>query len=98
MKLTRTVSVSPFSIGRLKKIVRDQVAEHSVPKGIARRVFLSHFLCSTWRLTLQYPGTLLPVSLYAFTRGVSAIVFASAVGQYIDISNRLQVVRQSIGV
>lgn len=87
---------------------QDHEAEHSVPKGIARRLYLSHFL-STWNsrvfefgavlyLATICPGTLLPMSMYAFTRGFSAIIFAPAVGQYIDTGNRLQVVRFSIGM
>merc|ERR1711900_46267 len=86
----------------------NQAVEHSVPKSIARRLYLSHFL-STWNsrvfefgavlyLATIYPGTLLPMSIYAFTRGFSAIIFAPAVGQYIDTGNRLQVVRVSIVV
>lgn len=86
----------------------DQAVEHSVPKSIARRLYLSHFL-STWNsrvfefgavlyLATIYPGTLLPMSIYAFTRGLSAIVFAPALGQYIDTGDRLQVVRVSIGM
>jgi iron-regulated transporter 1 len=47
-------------------------------------------------LATVYPGTLLPMSVYAFARGLSAIIFAPAIGQYIDIGNRLQVVRLSI--
>jgi iron-regulated transporter 1 len=83
-----------------------QEAEHSVPKGIARRLYVSHFL-STWNsrvfefgavlyLAIVYLGTLLPMSVYAFARGLSAIIFAPAIGQYIDSGNRLQVVRLSI--
>ncbi|KAL6871889.1 Ferroporti-1 [Trichoderma novae-zelandiae] len=77
-----------------------------VPASIARRLYLSHFL-STWNsrvfefgavlyMALVFPGTLLPMSLYALVRGLSAIVFAPAVGWYIDTGNRLQVVRVSI--
>lgn len=84
------------------------VAEHRVPARIARRLFLSHFL-STWNsrvfefgavlyLATIFPGTLLVMSVYALVRGLSAIVFAPAVGQYIDRGNRLQVVRVSIGM
>lgn len=74
---------------------------------IARRLYVSHFL-STWNsrvfefgavlyLATIFPGTLLPMSVYAFARGLAAIMFAPAVGQYIDGGNRLQVVRISIG-
>ena len=82
-------------------------SQHRVPAPIARRLYVSHFL-STWNsrvfefgavlyLATIYPGTLLVMSLYAFMRGLSAIIFAPAVGQYIDNGNRLQVVRVSIG-
>ena len=77
------------------------------PRNIANRLYLSHFL-STWNsrvfefgavlyLATIYPGTLLPMSVYALSRGLATIVFAPAVGHYIDIANRLRVVRLSIG-
>ncbi|KAK5290618.1 hypothetical protein LTR99_011019 [Exophiala xenobiotica] len=85
-----------------------QVAQGAMPVSIAPRLYLSHFL-STWNsrvfefgavlyLATIFPGTLLPMSVYAFARGLSAIIFAPAVGQYIDTGNRLQVVRVSIGM
>lgn len=78
-----------------------------VPPGIARRLYISHFL-STWNsrvfefgavlyLATIFPNTLLPMSVYALARGASAIVFSPTVGRYIDTHNRLQVVRLSIG-
>lgn len=78
-----------------------------VPARLTNHIYVSHFL-STWNsrvfefgavlyLATIFPGTLLPMSVYALTRGLSAIIFAPAVGQYIDTSNRLQVVRLSIG-
>ncbi len=81
--------------------------QHRVPARIARGLYMSHFL-STWNsrvfefgavlyLATIYPGTLLPMSVYALMRSLSAIIFAPAVGQYIDIGDRLQVVRVSIG-
>lgn len=81
--------------------------EHAVPGLIPRRLYTSHFL-STWNsrvfefgsvlyLAAIYPGTLLPMSTYAIARSLSAILFAPAVGRYIDQGNRLQVVRLSIG-
>lgn len=77
-----------------------------VSPRIARRLYVSHFL-STWNsrvfefgavlyLAKIYPGTLLPMSVYALTRGLSAMVFAPAVGRYIDGNDRLRVVRASI--
>ncbi|VUC29551.1 unnamed protein product [Clonostachys rosea] len=76
------------------------------PSTLACRLYVSHFL-STWNsrvfefgavlyLATIYPGTLLPMSVYAFTRGLSAILFASSVGLYIDTGSRIQVVRVSI--
>lgn len=85
----------------------DSTLEHTVPRRIASKLYVSHFL-STWNsrvfefgaviyLATIYPGTLLPMSIYALARGLSAMLFATAVGQYIDTGNRLQVVRVSIG-
>ncbi|OHF03987.1 iron transporter [Colletotrichum orchidophilum] len=79
---------------------------HRVDPRIARWLYLSHFL-STWNsrmfefgavlyLATIFPGTLLPMSLYALARGLSALVFAPTVGQYIDNNDRLKVVRASI--
>lgn len=73
----------------------------------ASALYLSHFL-STWNsrvfefgailyLARIYRNTLLSMSAYAFARGLSAIIFAPAVGGYIDTGDRLQVVRVSIG-
>lgn len=81
--------------------------EDRLPARIAYRLYISHFL-STWNsrvfefgailyLASIYHGTLLPMSVYALSRGLAAIVFAPAVGYYIDAGNRLQVVRLSIG-
>lgn len=90
-------------------LLRDNASsppDFQVPLRIARRLYVSHFL-STWNsrvfefgavlyLATIFPGTLLPMSVYAFTRGVAGILFAPAMGQYIDRGNRLQVVRVSI--
>ncbi|KAF7546509.1 hypothetical protein G7Z17_g8390 [Cylindrodendrum hubeiense] len=71
-----------------------------------RRLYISHFLstCNTrvfefgsvLYLASIFPGTLLPMSVYAMVRGASAIVLSSLVGQYIDREDRLKVVRLSI--
>lgn len=87
--------------------VSDPIVETGVPGRLRRRLYVSHFL-STWNsrvfefgsvlyLATIFPGTLMPMSIYALTRGLSAILFASAIGQYIDTGNRLSVVRVSIG-
>lgn len=85
----------------------DDGQQSKILPRITYRLYLSHFL-STWNsrvfefgavlyLATVYPGTLMPMSAYALGRGLAAIIFASAVGHYIDVSNRLQVVRLSIG-
>jgi iron-regulated transporter 1 len=71
------------------------------------RLYVSHFL-STWNvrgfefgavlfLATIFPGTLLPMSVYALVRAASAIVLSPVVGRYIDNGDRLQVIRVSIG-
>jgi iron-regulated transporter 1 len=81
--------------------------QSQISTRITYRLYISHFL-STWNsrvfefgavlyLATVYPGTLLPMSAYALSRGLVAIIFSSAVGYYIDVGNRLQVVRVSIG-
>lgn len=71
-----------------------------------RRLYVSHFLStcnsrvfefgSVLYLASIFPGTLLPMSVYAMVRGVSAIMLSSLLGQYIDREDRLKVVRLSI--
>lgn len=86
---------------------RGSDSQNHVPASIAYRLYISHFL-STWNsrvfefgavlyLATIYPSTLLPMSVYALSRGLAAIIFAPTVGHYIDSGNRLQVVRVSIG-
>ncbi|KAA8913452.1 hypothetical protein TRICI_003212 [Trichomonascus ciferrii] len=78
----------------------------SSSRGIKSRLYVSHFL-STWNfrgfefgavlfLASIFPGTLLPMSIYALVRAGTSIAFASQIGQYIDHGNRLKVVRASI--
>ena len=73
---------------------------------ITRKLYVSHFL-STWNfrgfefgavlfLATIFPSTLLPLSVYALFRAASAIVFAPAIGRYIDNGQRLRIVRASI--
>ncbi|KAK7943690.1 uncharacterized protein PG986_012803 [Apiospora aurea] len=80
--------------------------QEGIPRSITRALYVSHVL-SAWNsrlfqfgavlyLAAIFPGTLLPMSIYAITRGLAAIVFAPAVGHYIDHGDRLQVVRVSI--
>jgi iron-regulated transporter 1 len=78
-----------------------------VSSTVKQRLYVSHFL-STWNprvfefgaalyLADIFPNTLLPMSIYAFTRGAAAVLFSPAVGRYIDTRDRLQVARLSIG-
>lgn len=77
-----------------------------VPQNILLYLYLSHFL-STWNVrVLEYgavlflaqlvPNTFLPLSLYAFFRSLTAIVFSHKLGIYVDHTDRLTVVRGSI--
>lgn len=86
---------------------QDESRDIQVSPRVTNRLYISHFL-STWNsrvfefgaalyLASIFPGTLLPMSIYALTRGASAILFSPAIGQYIDTGNRLRVVRLSIG-
>lgn len=47
-------------------------------------------------LSTIYPGTLLPMSVYALVRALAAIIFSSKIGMCIDSGHRLSVVRISI--
>ena len=81
--------------------------QSGVPTGIVRRLYISHFL-SMWNsrffefgavlfIAKIFPGTLLPVSIYAVVRSAAAIVLSPKIGSYIDVNERLKVVRLSIG-
>ncbi|KAL8348681.1 hypothetical protein RB598_001785 [Gaeumannomyces tritici] len=80
----------------------------AVFRAISRRFYASHFL-STWNsrvfefgnvlyLASLFPGTLLPLSVYALARGIAAILFAPAVGHFVNRAGRLRVVRLFIAV
>jgi hypothetical protein len=85
----------------------DQVESAHVSRTYNRQLYVSHFL-STWNvrgfefgavlfLATIFPGTLLPMSVYALVRAASAIVLSPVVGRYIDTGDRLRVIRASIG-
>lgn len=74
---------------------------------IRQLLYSSHFL-SAWNsrvfefgaflfLAAIYPGTLLPASVYAFARAASAAALSPSVGSFIDRTDRMRVVRISIG-
>lgn len=78
----------------------------SIPSHLAYRLYISHFL-STWNsrlfefgsvlfLASIYPQTLLPMSVYALIRSGAAIIFARALGAWIDRGERLSTVQISI--
>jgi hypothetical protein len=77
-----------------------------IPPSIITRLCVSHFL-SAWNSRLFefgsvlfiasiYPGTLLPVSVYALVRAAAAIILSPTIGVIIDKVDRLVVVRASI--
>ncbi|BFZ62775.1 hypothetical protein YB2330_003885 [Saitoella coloradoensis] len=80
----------------------------AVPTSIRWKLYLSHFL-STWQsrlfefqavitIAVIFPGSLLQPSIYALIRGLAAVLLAPAAGKYIDQTDRLKVVRLSIGL
>ncbi|KAK6811614.1 hypothetical protein RU639_012506 [Aspergillus parasiticus] len=104
------LSADPEAAGHGHSTFPHSQHEHPIastpPRRLVRHLYISHFL-STWNsrvfefgavlyLASIYPGTLLPMSVYALSRGVAAILLAPAVGHYIDTGNRLLVVRVSI--
>lgn len=85
---------------------RDKLLVDPVARNALYQLYASHFL-STWNsrlfeygavlfLAVIYKDTLLAISIYAVTRGVAAIVFAEAVGRWIDNGHRLRLVKGSI--
>lgn len=97
--LSSSSTVSLFS--------QDLQTASQVSKSTIRRLYISHFL-SYWNsrvfefgsvlfLASIFPGTILPLSVYALARGIAAVIFSPVVGRYIDVGERLQVVRLSIG-
>ncbi|GAO50611.1 hypothetical protein SAICODRAFT_72386 [Saitoella complicata NRRL Y-17804] len=80
----------------------------AVPTSIRWKLYVSHFL-STWQsrlfefqavitIAVIFPGNLLQPSIYALIRGLAAVLLAPAAGKYIDRTDRLKVVRLSIGL
>ncbi|KAL6244568.1 hypothetical protein RBB50_008810 [Rhinocladiella similis] len=74
--------------------------------SLAGSLYVSHLL-SMWNargfefgavlfLATVYPGTLLPMSIYALVRALAAITFSPTIGSFIDSNNRLSTIRISI--
>ncbi len=77
-----------------------------ISASLTVRLYISHFL-STWNsrlfeaavvyfLAAIFPGTLLPISIYALVRNAAAIALTVPVGTWIDRANRLTALRTSI--
>lgn len=89
-------------------VVLENIPDYAeIETKTSQRLYVSHFL-STWNsrlfefgatlfLATIFPGTLLPLSIYALARSLSAIFLSPSIGRYIDNNNRIVVVRLSIG-
>ncbi|RMZ76630.1 hypothetical protein DV738_g4849, partial [Chaetothyriales sp. CBS 135597] len=74
--------------------------------GVGGVLYTSHFLsaCNSrvfefgavLYLATIFPATLMPMSVYAVSRGLAAVLFSPLLGRFIDRTDRLQVVRWSI--
>lgn len=69
-------------------------SSHPISKRTTTRLFLSHFL-STWNsrsfemgamlfIAAIFPGTLLPISVYALVRSGAAVMVSPALGSWVD--------------
>ena len=74
---------------------------------IAEQAFAFSYFFTTWNaradswalslfLSLMFPGTLLPISIYSFSCSISCLVFAPAVGWIVDHTPRLRTVSFAI--
>ena len=81
-------------------------SSHPISNRITTGLFISHFL-STWNSRLFemgavlfiaaiFPGTLLPMSVYALVRSGAAVMLSPALGSWVDKGDRLNIVRVSI--
>jgi solute carrier family 40 (iron-regulated transporter), member 1 len=106
MNPSLTVGINP-SEGENEGLDVSVTPQEYEQSSVHRRLYISHFL-STWNsrvfefgavlyLASIFPGTLLPMSVYALARSISAILFSPFIGRYIDKSQRLWIVRLSIG-
>ena len=85
---------------------RDDSTAVVIGRPVLRRLYLSHLLSTlnsrvfefgaVLFLAAAYPGSLAPLSIYALARNVAAVVLSRAVGWWIDVGDRLAVVRASI--
>lgn len=87
-------------------VMSEHNSEQEQRSSITRKLYISHFL-STWNTRLFefgavlflaniYPGTLLPMSIYALVRALAAVLLSPFIGQYIDRTDRLINIRVSI--
>ncbi|KAK5956990.1 hypothetical protein OHC33_001359 [Knufia fluminis] len=100
------MATAPMQYVRLDQDESDGGNVSRTAARCSKSLYISHFI-STWHsrgfefgavlfLSTIYPGTLLPMSIYALCRALAAIVFSPTVGKYIDHGNRLDVIRASI--
>lgn len=84
----------------------DSRAPTRITGNVSLLLYISHFL-STWNsrlfefgaflfLAAIYPQTLLPASVYAVVRALSAATLSPWIGRFIDHSERLRIIRLSI--
>lgn len=96
--------------GENSPLLEQDRSRHEEEVGVYRPhrllLYTSHFL-STWNarvfefsatlfLAAILPKSFAPLSVYAMFRSLSVVLFAGKIGHYIDTTNRLQVMRQSI--
>lgn len=95
-----------MSYSRVQLDAQDLAKDQDSHERRSKSLYVSHFL-STWNsrgfefgavlfLSKIYPGTLLPLSVYALCRSLAAIVLSPVIGNHIDHSNRLGLIRLSI--
>jgi len=100
------MTTAPMQYARLDLVENDGRNDLQETARSSKSLYISHFI-STWNsrgfefgavlfLSTIYPGTLLPMSVYALCRALAAIIFSPVVGKHIDSGNRLSVIRLSI--
>lgn len=101
-----TMDTREQQLPQLAEHESSSLASHAVTKSLQSGLYLSHFL-STWNsrlfefgavlfLASIYPGSLMPMSVYALVRNAAAVLFSHSIGTWIDRADRLVVVRASI--
>ncbi len=107
IELNQLLEGEDASTEELERYESDVSPPAEITTGISLRLYISHSLSTGNSRLFEFgavlfiaeifPGTLLPVSVYAVVRAASAILLSSKVRRYIDVYDRLKVVRGSIG-